>query len=276
MTSIGAERMAAEGRAGEADQDGPAALPPATVAALERIVIVLDHPKDLVNIASVTRVMMNFGFTRLRLVNPDEFDTWRIGGIAHKSQRITEVATLHTSLDEALADASFVVGTSARARTAGRTYGRPREVATEIATHAAAETVAIVFGREDRGLTNEALDRCHAVTMIPTDPAYKSLNLAQACLLLAYETFLALGEGTGPLPKGRRATRPPNQEEMEATFAALEKGLGAIDFFKSRKPESVMRTLRTLVSRAQPDLREARLIAAIGHEIKNKMERKGP
>ncbi|MEQ1857957.1 MAG: TrmH family RNA methyltransferase, partial [Longimicrobiales bacterium] len=166
-------------------------------------------------------------------------------------------------------------GTSARARTAGRTYGRPRDAATSIAAHAAEETVAIVFGREDRGLTNEALDRCHIVTMIPTDPAYKSLNLAQACLLLAYETFLALGEGTAPLPKGRRATRPPTQEELESTFAALEKGLGAIDFFKSRKPESVMRTLRTLVSRAQPDLREARLIAAIGHEIKNRTDRKG-
>ncbi|MEQ1858192.1 MAG: TrmH family RNA methyltransferase, partial [Longimicrobiales bacterium] len=146
MTSIGAERIAPEGREddgaeGEGD-DAAAALPPATVEALARIVIVLDHPKDLVNIASVTRVMMNFGLTRLRLVNPDEFDTWRIGGIAHKSQRITEVATLHESLDEALADASFVVGTSARARTAGRTYGRPRDAATSIAAHAAEETVA--------------------------------------------------------------------------------------------------------------------------------------
>lgn len=284
MSRIGAERLSRKRRralgtpeevAGVDDDEIAAALPASTVEALGRIVIVLDHTKDLVNIAGVTRVMMNFGLTRLRLVKPDEFDTWRIGGIAHKSQRITEVATLHETLDEAVADASFVVGTSARARTAGRSYARPRDVAAQIAERTGEGTVAIVFGREDRGLTNEALDRCHAVTIIPTDPAYKSLNLAQACLLLAYEVFLALGEGTRPLPKGRRATRPPTQEELEATFAALEKGLGAIDFFKSRKPETVLRTLRTLVSRAQPDLREARLIAAIGHEIKNKLERKG-
>ena len=287
MTRIGAERAARKRRralgapeevAGDEGDEPIGALPAETVEALGRIVVVLDHTKDLVNIAGVARVMMNFGLTRLRLVKPDEFDTWRIGGIAHKSQRITEVATLHETLDEAVADASFVVGTSARARTAGRSYTRPREVAAQIAERvhdAEAGTVAIVFGREDRGLTNEALDRCHAVTVIPTDPAYKSLNLAQACLLLAYEVFLALGEGARPLPKGRRATRPPTQEELEATFAALVKGLGAIDFFKSRKPESVLRTLRTLVARAQPDLREARLIAAIGHEIKNKIDRKG-
>jgi len=288
VTRIGAERAsqkrrrvlgAPEEAAGdEGDEQPIRALPPETVEALGRIVVVLDHTKDLVNIAGVARVMMNFGLTRLRLVKPDEFDTWRIGGIAHKSQRITEVATLHDTLDEAVADASFVVGTSARARTAGRSYTRPREVAAQIAERAQGAhegTVAIVFGREDRGLTNEALDRCHAVTVIPTDPAYKSLNLAQACLLLSYEVFLALGEGTRPLPKGRRATRPPTQEELEATYAALEKGLGSIDFFKTRKPESVLRTLRTLITRAQPDLREARLIAAIGHEIKNKIERKG-
>jgi tRNA C32,U32 (ribose-2'-O)-methylase TrmJ len=77
------------------------------------------------------------------------------------------------------------------------------------------------------------------------------------------------------MPRGRRATRPPNQEELEEMFAALEKGLGAIDFFKARKPETVMRTLRTLLSRAGPDLRESKLIAAIGHEVKNKIERNG-
>ena len=247
--------------------------PSASVEALGRIVIVLDHPKDLVNIAGVVRVMMNFGLTKLRVVRPDEFDAWRIGGIAHRSQEITGSAQLHDTLDAAVADASFVVGTTARARTAGRSYARPREVAAHIARRAVEGTVAIVFGREDRGLTNEALDRCHAVTMIPTDPAYPSINLAQACMLLAYEVFLAVGLGDEPLPRGRRATRAPTQEELEVTFAALEAGLAQIDFFKARKPESVMRTLRTILSRAEPDLREARLIAAIGHEIRHKVDR---
>jgi tRNA/rRNA methyltransferase len=242
---------------------------------LSRVTVVLDQPKDVVNIAGVARVMMNFGLEEMRLVRPDEFDTWRIGGIAHRSQRITEVASHHQTLDEALADMTFVLGTSARARTAGRTYLRPREAAARIVERARTGRVAIVLGREDRGLTNEALDRCHAVTMIPTAPEYPSLNLAQACLVLAYEVFLAAGAGEEHLPKGRRATRPPTHEELEEAFAALEAGLASIDFFKARKPESVMRTLRTILSRAEPDQREARLFAAIGYEIRNVLARRG-
>jgi len=245
----------------------------AAPAALSQVIVVLDHPKDVVNIAGVARVMMNFGLARLRLVEPDDFDTWRIGGIAHRSQVITDAATIHSSLGEALADATFIVGTTARARTAGRSYARPRDVAEQIAQRAAEGPVAIVLGREDRGLTNEDLDRCHAVTIIPTDAEFSSLNLAQACLVLAYEVFLAVGAGEDPLPKGRRATRPPTQEELEKTFAALEAGLHRIDFYKAREPAAVMRTLRTILTRAEPDLREAKLVAAIGHEIRNYLDR---
>jgi TrmH family RNA methyltransferase len=219
--------------------------------------------------------MMNFGISGLRLVEPDEFDTWRIGGIAHRSQELTAQATIHETLDDALADQTFIVGTTARARTAGRSYVRPREAAEQIARRAAEGPVAILLGREDRGLTNDDLDRCHAVTIIPTDPDYSSLNLAQACLVLAYEVFLAFGEGREPLPRGRRATRLPTQEELEKTYAALADGLERIDFYKARKPEAVMRTLRTIISRAEPDLREAKLIGAIGHEIRHHLERIG-
>jgi tRNA (cytidine32/uridine32-2'-O)-methyltransferase len=242
--------------------------------ALSRVAVVLDHPKDVVNIAGVVRVMMNFGLGDLRLVEPDEFDTWRIGGIAHRSQPITEAATLHATLDEALVDAVFIVGTTARARTAGRAYVRPREVAEQIARRTEDGTVAIVLGREDRGLTNEDLDRCHAVTIIPTSD-FSSMNLAQACLVLAYEIFLAAGPGEEPLPKGRRATRPPTQEELEETFAAIEAGLHRIEFYKAREPAAVMRTLRTILTRAEPDLREAKLLGAIGHEIRNYIDRMG-
>ena len=279
--------------------------------------------------------MMNFGLSRLRLVRPDEFDAYRIGGIAHRSAPWTEAAELFDTLDDALADATFIVGTTARGRTAGRAYARPREVARTIAAKVGAgegggtpdagggggppdagagggaldaaagggasdaaggggpsdagaggeapdtvagapspeHTVALVFGREDRGLTNEALDRCHAVTIIPTDPDYPSLNLAQACLLLAYEIYLAVGAGEETLPRGRRSTRPPTQAELEETYAALEQGLARIDFYKAREPAAVMRTLRTLVARAEPDLREARLLAAIGYEIGHHIDR---
>jgi TrmH family RNA methyltransferase len=244
---------------------------------LSRVVIVLDHPKDVVNIAGVIRVMMNFGMGTLRLVNPDDFDTYRVEGIAHRSTPWIEATTVHTSLQEAVADCSFVVGTTARRRTEGRNYTRPREVAPHVLEHAATGKVAILFGREDRGLQNEGLDLCHSVTIVPTSPEYSSLNLAQACLVMVYETFLeATKEGVHELPRGRRATRQPTQEELEQAFGALEDGLGRIEFFKARKPSAVMRTLRTIVTRADPDLRETRLLGAIGYEIGHYLRRTLP
>lgn len=240
---------------------------------LDRVAIVLDHPKDVVNIAGVIRVMKNFGLSDLRIVNPDEFNPHRLEGIAHRTLDLIESAAIHDDLDAAIGDATFVVGTTARARTAGRTYSRPRETAATIAERAEVGTVAILFGREDRGLTNEALDRCHAVTIIPTKAEYSSLNLAQAMLVLGYEIFLAMNGGADELPRGRRATRPPTNAELEETFAAIAEGLARIDFYKARKPEAVMRTLRTILSRAEPDLREARLLAAVGYEIGNYLDR---
>lgn len=220
------------------------------------------------------RVMKNFGLTDLRLVNPDEFDAYRLEGIAHRTMDLIESCTMHDSLDAAIGDATFVVGTTARPRTAGLNYLRPREVASMIAERVSDGTTAILFGREDRGLTNEALDRCHAVTLIPTSAEYSSINLAQAALVLTYEVFLAIDGGREEMPRGRRATRPPTHEELEEAFAALANGLGRIEFYKARKPESVMRTLRTIVSRSEPDLREVRLLAAIGYEIGNYLDRK--
>ena len=183
---------------------------------LSNVVIVLDHPKDVVNIAAVIRVMNNFGLGTLRLVNPDEFNAYRIKGIAHRSGDLIEAATRHDSLEDAVADVSFVLGTTARPRTAGRKYLWPREAAARMAERAQDGTVAILLGREDRGLTNEGLDLCHAVSIIPTDSEYSSLNLAQACLVLAYEVFLALDTSDQDLPLGRRATRAPTQSGARA------------------------------------------------------------
>jgi TrmH family RNA methyltransferase len=238
-----------------------------TSSPLDNVVVVLNEPQNLVNIAGVVRAMKNMGLLRLRLVRPAEFDSWRIGGIAHRSQDVLDEAEIMDSLAGALADAVYVVGTTARARTAQRNYVRPREVAPKIVEHARDGVVALLFGREDRGLGNDALDLCHAAAIIPTNPDYSSINLAQAVLLLSYEVFLAAGEIEGPLPRGRRSTRPATQEEMENTYAALEEGLHRIDFYKAREPEAILRTLRTLISRAEPDLQEAGLLRAIGFEI---------
>ena len=249
-------------------------LSPEVRPLLDRIVLVLNEPQNVVNIAGVVRAMKNMGLTRLRLVAPDDFDAYRIEGIAHRSEDVVEGAEIFDTLQEALADAVFVLGTTARARTAGRNYVRPREAAPGLVERAAGGTVAVVFGREDRGLENEHLDLCHQVAIIPTDPDYSSLNLAQACLVLAYEIFLAAGGSEQELPTGRRATDPATREELELMYDALREGLARIDFYKgARRPEAVVRTLRTILGRAELDTREARLLAAVGFEIRHYLER---
>jgi TrmH family RNA methyltransferase len=242
-------------------------------AALDNVVIVLDEPKDVVNIAGVIRVMMNMGLSKLRLVNPDDFDTYRIGGIAHRSEDLTEAVETYATLQEALSDVVLSVGTSARPRTDQRNYDRPREVAPRIIESAASGLVALVFGREDRGLTNEGLDLCQAVAIVPTAAEYPSLNLAQACLVLCYEIHLVASENA-PLPQGKRDQGPATQKDLEEMYAALDRGLHRIAFFEGdRHPESVMRILRTILSRATPDLREARLVRAMGFEMERYFDR---
>ena len=240
---------------------------------LDNVVIVLDEPKDVVNVAGVIRVMKNMGLSKLRLVNPDEFDIRRIGGIAHRCEDLAESGELFSTLREALHDTVFTVGTTARARTAQRNYVRPRAIAPGIVAKASEGPVAVVFGREDRGLSNEALDMCHAIAIVPTVTDYSSLNLAQACLALCYEIYLAASD-EAPLPKGKRDVGAATHADLEEMYAALDRGLHRINFFKGdRHPDSVVRMLRTIFSRAEPDLRETRLVRAMGFEMERYFDR---
>jgi TrmH family RNA methyltransferase len=177
---------------------------------LDNIVVVLDEPQKLVNIAGVVRAMNNMGLTRLRLVRPAEFDATRISGIAHRSEPLVEATERFDTLEEAVADATFVLGASARARTAHRNYGWAREWGPKVVARAAeGGPVALLFGREDRGLSNQGLDLCNGIAIIPTDEEYSSLNLAQAFLILAYEIFIARQDDSAPLPE--RSPRDPTR-----------------------------------------------------------------
>ncbi len=239
------------------------------------VTVVLHQPQMLVNIAGVVRAMANMGLSQLVVVDPAEYDPRRITGIAHRTDHIVDRIRNVDSLDEALADHTYVVGTSARPRTAQRNYLRPRELAPRILDRALAGQVAIVFGREDRGLSNEALDRCHELLVIPTDPGHWSLNLAQAVLLVSYELLLAGSRGSGSLPRGKRSLGPASAAELEEMYGALGQGLDRIDFFKARKPESVLRVLRTVFGRTTLDAHEAKLMRSIGYEMRNWADRHG-
>jgi tRNA/rRNA methyltransferase len=269
----------------EMPSEPTAATPPGP---LDRIVIVLWQTQDYVNIAGTIRAMKNFGLTQLRLVSPELWDPWRIEGIAHDTREIIEATRIYDSLAEAVGDCSYVVAMTARERRAKKIVGRPREVAREILERAAAGgasgggddgahagPVAILFGREDHGLSNAALDLSHRAVTIPTNPDHSSLNLAQAVLVIAYELWLASHGEDQPFKEPRRTAPPASVQLLEQMFADAERALWTVDFFKSRQTESVMRTLRSLAHRADLDAREASFLRAISIEVVKFFERTG-
>jgi tRNA/rRNA methyltransferase/tRNA (cytidine32/uridine32-2'-O)-methyltransferase len=231
------------------------------------LIVVLDQPQDLVNIAHVVRGMKNFGFRDLRLVRPREYDAFRVEGIAHQTADVLARVRECASLEEALADCVHVVGFTARGRTAKRNQQRPREAATEILAVAPSGPVALLFGREDKGLSNEALDRCHRVVTIPTTPGYASLNLGHAVIVMLYELAVARGDETRPFKTPRREAPPATAEELERLFGDVERALVAVEFFKTRDREGIMRTVREVVHRTPLDQREAKLLRAMAIEI---------
>ena len=231
------------------------------------IIVVLHEPQDLVNIAHVVRAMKNFGFRDLRLVRPREYDAYRVEGIAHQTQDVLARVKGLADLDAALADCVHVVGFTARERSAKRNRQRPRAAAAEMLEHAGAGPVALLFGREDKGLPNEALDRCHRIVTIPTTPAYASLNLGHAVALMLYELALARGDEARPFKGPRREAPPATVEELERLFADVERALERVAFFKTRDRETIMRTVREVVHRTPLDQREAKLLRAMAIEI---------
>ena len=237
------------------------------------IVVVLDQPQDLVNIAHVVRGMKNFGVRDLRLVAPREYEAHRVEGIAHKTHDVLRRVKQFEDLDAALADCVHVVGFTARGRTAKRNVQRPREAAGEILALAERGPAALLFGREDKGLTNAALDRCHRVVTIPSEPEYSSLNLGHAVMVMLYELALARGAGTRAFKKPRREAGPAEQAELERLFSDAERALRAIDFFKHRQVASVMRTVREVAHRTPLDQREAKLLRAMAIEVTKYGER---
>ena len=240
------------------------------------LAVVLVETTDAVNVGSVVRAMANTGFLRLRLVSPVGFDTWQVVGVAHYTQHILEAAQRFDSLTDAVADAQFVVGLTGRHHRVERN-ALPFQSAMDRVAEAAkqGQQVAVVFGREDWGMSNAMLDACHAVTTIPTNPAYPSLNLAQATLLVLYQLFQrAGGQEQTYRPPRRRAPAAPSSL-LEDLFADLERALDAIEFLKARPRTNTLRSLRVALFRARLDVREASLLRAVAIEVRRYMRRKG-
>lgn len=238
-------------------------------------ILVLVEPQDIVNIAGAVRLGMNFAVDGLRLVAPEIYDPYRIEGIAHNTGELVDRIEIYQTLAEATRDCVHIIGLSARERSAKRRTIGPREAAGELVTRRAEGPVALVAGREDKGLTNSELDVCRALAVIPTNPAYRSLNLAQAVGIMSYEIWRERTKSAGPVSRKppRKAARAAPGDLLERLFTDWERALGAIDFFKARQPDLVLRSFREVISRAGLDEREAALIRAMGIEVVKYLER---
>lgn len=240
---------------------------------LGSVVVVLFEPQNPINIAATVRAMKNMGLSRLRLVRPVEYDVIKLEGIAHGTMDVIERIERFESFDAAVADCVYLAGFTARRRSAKLRLVDPKAAAAEALAAAHDGPAALVFGREDSGLPNEILDRVHSTVTIPTTN-HASLNLAQAALISFYELHLAAADATRTIAPPRKDTPPPPNEQFEKFFEDAQRSLTAIEFFKTRYPEHIMRTLRSLTYRAAPNARELSLMRAMAIEVTNFLNRR--
>ncbi|BAO45112.1 RNA methyltransferase [Thiolapillus brandeum] len=228
---------------------------------MKNVRIVLVETSHGGNIGAVARAMKNMCLEDLVLVNPRQFMTDECVARASGADDILHEAQVCRSLDEAVADCSLVVGASARLRTVAWPQVDPRECAALVVPRARQGRVALVFGRERTGLTNAELERCQYLVHIPSNPDYSSLNLAMAVQVLSYE--LMMQDPQGSAEQASPESSPTTAGDMQGLFGHLEQALEDIGFLDPRKSDKLMRRLKRLFYRAEPDLDEIRILRGI-------------
>lgn len=231
---------------------------------LDNIRIVLVNTSHPGNIGGVARAMKNMGLERLYLVAPKQFPdeqaTWRAASAAD----VLENAVVTASLGEAVADCQFVVGTSARGRRIPWPLQDPRRCAERMADASASEQVAVLFGREDRGLTNDELKICNLHLNIPTSADYSSLNLAMAVQVVCYELRMLLDADRLPSSEDDDWDTPfATRDNMERYYQHLEQTLIDVEFLDPAAPRQLMARLRRLYSRVRLDEMELNILRGI-------------
>jgi TrmH family RNA methyltransferase len=236
-----------------------------------RIVLAgISHPG---NIGSAARAMKNMGLERLCLVAPERFPAIEATVMAAGADDVLERAQVYADVPSAVAECGLVVGTTARSRHLPWRTVEPREAAAEITAASATGEVAVLFGAERTGLTNDDLERCQLLLTIPTGPVYASLNVAMAVQVIAYEILLARrtvaieGPGAGiPLASAR---------EMERFYAHLEQVLEEIGFRDRTGEGHLMARLRRFFNRAVPDANEINILRGILTSVQGRRRRAG-
>lgn len=241
---------------------------------LDNIRIVLVNTSHPGNIGGVARAMKNMGLTRLYLVAPRDYPNEQAQWRAASAIDILDTAVVLPTLDEAIGDCQFVVGTSARERRIPWPRLEARQCAERMAQASSNEQVAVLFGREDRGLTNEELKVCNLHLSIPTSGDYSSLNLAMAVQIIAYELCMLLSSPDLPASEYEHWDTPfASRENMERFYTHLEDTLVDIQFLDPAAPRQLMSRLRRLYSRVRLDEMELNILRGILTETQKSVGR---
>lgn len=231
---------------------------------LDQIDIILHRPQASENVGAVARAMKNFGLSRLVLVSPRRFEIDRAKKLAVHAGELLDEARLCLTLDEALAPYALVIPTTERALSSRPAPLSPRQAATRLVERAAHGRVALLFGEEARGLANELIGRFPDYSSIPSAPDRRSLNLAQAVLLYAWEIY----QESQLAPPLERA-KPPREKDAPAPLALVvrlrersRRLLLANGFLNPQEPDRALDELLRLVQRAQPSERELEILLA--------------
>ena len=229
---------------------------------LGSICIVLVETTHPGNIGATARALVNMGLSDLRLVRPQVFPSPDAAARAASGEALLSAARVFSSLDDAIADCGLTIGTSARSRTLSWPMVEPRECGEKLVAEAEQGPVALVFGRENSGLTNEELQQCNYHVCIPANPEYSSLNLAMAVQTLCYETRMAY---LNKKPKAQEEDEAvyPNAKQTELFYEHLEQTLNDTGFIIKQHPGMVMTKLRRLFNRARPEEAEMNILRGI-------------
>ncbi len=241
---------------------------------LERVKVVLVGTTHSGNIGSAARAMKVMGLSQMVLVDPQcQVDAQAIA-LAAGASEIALNAQIYPTLEAAVADCGLVVGTSARSRTLEWPMLEPRECGEKLISEANQHSVAMVFGRERTGLTNEELQLCQYHVCVPANPEYSSLNLAMAVQLLSYEVrmaYLALQQSS---QSSTLQEEYPRHQELERFYAHLEQVIMQTEFISAQQPGQVMNKLRRMFTRARPEAQEINILRGILTSVQKSISRK--
>ena len=229
---------------------------------MANIQIVLQKPRYPENIGSTARAMRNMGLNRLLVVDPEDFDLSRARKLAtHEAADILAICQVYDDLKSALAESQYVVGTTARLGKHRQVIQSPERLATQLIPISQKNQIAILFGPEDKGLSNEDLRLCHALVNIPTAD-FSSLNLAQAVMVVAYALYRSQVEQPAPL-----TPRLANRHELDSMYAQLTEILVRICYINADNPDHFMGSLRRFFTRLQLRAREVSIIRGIIRQV---------